>query len=70
MMNILNCIIIVKKLITYSASVFDLKSAKFLVGLKVKLIKIPSGEITNYPLIKYLSKFKRFSFVNRHVFFK
>ena len=45
--------------ITYSASVFDLKSAKFLVGLKVKLIKIPSGEITNYPLIKYLSKFKK-----------
>ena len=47
-----------KKKITYSASVFDLKSAKFLVGLKVKLIKIPSGEITNFPLIRYLSKCK------------
>ena len=56
--SILNYTIIVIKKITYSASVFDLKSAKFLVGLKVKLIKIPSGEITNFPLIRYLSKCK------------
>jgi len=47
-----------KKKIIYSASAFDLRSAEFLVGLKVKIIKIPSGEITNYPLIKFLSKFK------------
>jgi N,N'-diacetyllegionaminate synthase len=43
--------------IIYSASAFDLKSAKFLMSLKPLIIKIPSGEITNFPLIKCLSKF-------------
>jgi N,N'-diacetyllegionaminate synthase len=45
-----------KKKITFLSSPFDLSSAKFLCEqLKLKIIKIPSGEITNYPLLKYLS---------------
>ena len=48
-----------KKLkIEFISSPFDNESAKFLCEkLKLKMIKIPSGEITNYPLLKYLSKF-------------
>ena len=43
--------------IDFLSSPFDIKSAKFLVEkLKIKKIKIPSGEITNYPLIEYLGK--------------
>ena len=48
-----------KKKIKYLSSPFDLKSAKFLVEiLKLKIIKVPSGEITNYFLLDYLSKKK------------
>lgn len=40
------------------SSPFDNQSAKFLLKeLKLKIIKIPSGEITNYPLLEYISKF-------------
>lgn len=48
-----------KKLkIRFISSPFDKESAKFLCEkLNLKIIKIPSGEITNYPLLKYLSKF-------------
>jgi N,N'-diacetyllegionaminate synthase len=47
-----------KNRIDFLSSPFDLISAKFLVEeLKLKTIKIPSGEITNYPLLKYLSSF-------------
>ena len=42
--------------ITFMSSPFDLISAKFLINMKIKQIKIPSGEITNYPLLKYLAK--------------
>ncbi len=41
------------KKIKFLSSPFDLKSISFLKRLKVKTIKIPSGEITNIP---YLSK--------------
>ncbi len=48
-----------KKKIDFISSPFDIQSAKFLCEkLKLKIIKIPSGEITNYPLLKYLSNFK------------
>jgi N,N'-diacetyllegionaminate synthase len=49
---------ICKKLsIDLLSSPFDLISAKFLIEeLKVSKIKIPSGEITNYPLIEFLAK--------------
>ena len=39
------------------SSPFDISSAKFLIEkLKIYKIKIPSGEITNYPLLEYLGK--------------
>tara|TARA_A100001011_G_scaffold400687_1_gene517598 strand:+ start:14893 stop:15900 length:1008 start_codon:yes stop_codon:yes gene_type:complete len=47
-----------KKKIQFLSSPFDKQSAEFLLKeLKLKVIKIPSGEITNYPLLKYISKF-------------
>ena len=50
---------IVKKKIQYLCSAFDLESLKFLVDrIKVKIIKIPSGEITSIDMLKYLSKIK------------
>ena len=47
-----------KKLnIDFLSSPFDLKSARFLIEeLKLSKIKIPSGEITNYPLIEFIAK--------------
>ena len=39
-------------------SVFDEESYKLINNLKPKYIKIPSGEITNYPLIKSLKNQK------------
>ena len=44
--------------IGFLSSPFDIKSAEFLISLKVKLIKIASGELTNYPLLKYIGKQK------------
>lgn len=45
--------------IDYLCSAFDLKSLKFLITkIKVKKIKIPSGEITSIDLLEYLSKKK------------
>ena len=45
-----------KNNIIFLSSPFDIASAKYLTNLKVKKIKIPSGEITNYPLLRYLGK--------------
>ena len=43
--------------IKYLISCFDIKSTKFYKNkLNQKEIKIGSGEITNYPLLKYISK--------------
>ena len=52
-----------KKLVKYSktininfmCSVFSIKAFKTLTKLKVKNIKIPSGELTNYPLLEYIN---------------
>ena len=44
--------------ITFLSSPFDILSAKHLINLKINKIKIPSGEITNFPLIKFLAKQK------------
>lgn len=38
------------------ASIFDFKSANFLVKNKIRTVKIPSGEITNLPLLEYVAK--------------
>tara|TARA_B100000989_G_scaffold294175_1_gene272764 strand:- start:4731 stop:5723 length:993 start_codon:yes stop_codon:yes gene_type:complete len=47
-----------KSKIKFISSPFDVDSAKFLCEkLKLKIIKIPSSEITNYQLLSYLSKF-------------
>jgi N,N'-diacetyllegionaminate synthase len=48
-----------KKKINYLASVFDIESLNFL-RKKSSYIKIPSGEITNYQLLKNIKK-KKFS---------
>ena len=42
--------------IKFLCSVFSIKSAKKLIKLGVKNIKIPSGEVTNLPLLNFLSK--------------
>lgn len=38
---------------------FDLESAEMLVDLGVPALKVPSGELTNLPLIRALARFKR-----------
>ena len=47
-----------KKLnIDFISSAFDQKSLRFLCNdLDLDIIKIPSGEITNYPYLKEISK--------------
>lgn len=47
------------KNIKFLSSVFGLKSFKLLNSLGIKEIKLPSGEINNLPLLKYISKFKK-----------
>ena len=49
-----------KKLkIDFMSSVFSIASYKFLINLGVKNIKIPSGEVTNLPLLKEIAKNKK-----------
>jgi len=49
-----------KKLkIEFCASCFDTDSLKILKKIKVKRIKIPSGEITNYILLKNIARLKK-----------
>ena len=45
-----------KKKIKYLFSVFDIKSLNLLLNLGIKEIKIPSGEVDNYPLLKLIAK--------------
>ncbi len=42
--------------ITYLSTAFDLKSLDFLISLNLPLYKIPSGEITNLPLLEGIAK--------------
>lgn len=53
-----------KKKIKFLLSVFDLNSLKIIKKLKSKYIKIPSGEITNMPLIKEIGKLKLHTIVS------
>lgn len=49
-----------KKLgIEFLSTAFDLESADFLNSLGLSIFKIPSGEITNYPLIKKIGSFAK-----------
>lgn len=47
------------KNIIFMSTPFDIESADFLNEIKVEIFKIPSGEITNYPLIKKIGQFKK-----------
>ena len=42
--------------IKFLASVFDLKSLKFVKKLGLKLIKLPSGELNNFELVEQIAK--------------
>ena len=49
-----------KKKIKFLSSPFDLESIKFLKDkIKMDFYKIPSGEITNYPYLRYLGKLNK-----------
>ena len=49
-----------KNKIDFISSAFDLNSLEFLIiDLNLKIIKVPSGEITNYPYLKRISKTKK-----------
>ena len=37
----------------------DIESVNILISLGLKNIKIPSGEITNYPYLKHIAKFNK-----------
>ena len=43
-----------KKSIKFLSTGFDIESVEMLVNLGQRLIKIPSGEITNYPYLRYV----------------
>ncbi len=44
--------------IDFFVSVFSIEALKIVKKLKLKYIKIPSGELTNFPLLKEISKIK------------
>ncbi len=48
-----------KKNIIFLSSAFDIDSLKFLRSLKLKIFKVPSGEITNFPYLVELGKYKK-----------
>ena len=45
--------------INFLSSPFSIKSFNLLNKLKLKIIKIPSGEIDNFPYLKHIGKFKK-----------
>ena len=47
------------KNIKFLSSAFDLESIDYLCSLNIDLIKIPSGEITNYPYLKKISQINK-----------
>jgi len=48
-----------EKGIMFSSSAFDKKSVDFLVEINVPFIKIPSCDLTNIPLLRYIAKKKK-----------
>ena len=52
--------------IDFISSAFDLNSKFLIRDLNLKIIKIPSGEITNYPYLKEFQT-KKSNFIYRHV---
>jgi len=50
--------------IDFMASSFDAESAQFLADLNVVAMKVPSGEITNFPFLKQVAALKIFSIIS------
>ncbi len=48
-----------EKEIMFLSTPFDIESAKMLVDLGVSTIKIPSGEITNFPYLREIAKYRK-----------
>jgi len=48
-----------KKKIKFLSSPFDIGSIKILKNLKLKIFKIPSGEINNIPYLRYIGSLKK-----------
>jgi len=53
-----------KKGITFLSTPFDLGSVDFLNELGLKIFKIPSGEITNFPYLRRIGSFKKKVFMS------
>ena len=45
--------------VEFLSTAFDIESIAFLNKLKLKRFKIPSGEITNFPYLKYIGQFNK-----------
>lgn len=50
--------------VRFLCSPFSIRAAEILKKLKVKEVKIPSGELTNLPLLKYVFKMNCFTFLS------
>ena len=48
-----------RKGILFLSTPFDIDSARFLNEIGMEIFKIPSGEITNYPLLKIIGQFQK-----------
>ena len=48
-----------KRKIKFLSSAFSIQGFNLLKKLGLKIIKIPSGEINNYPFLKYVGKFNK-----------
>ena len=55
--SLINCC--KKNKIKFLSSPFDKESIDLLIDLKLDTLKIPSGEITNLPYLKYIGKFSK-----------
>lgn len=53
-----------KKKIKFLSTAFDIDSLKFLQKLKLDFIKIPSGEITNFPYLVEIARLKKNTIVS------
>lgn len=53
-----------KNKVKFLCSAFSIESVKILKKLKVKEIKVPSGELTNLPMIKKIVKLGFFTFIS------
>ncbi|OFZ51896.1 MAG: N-acetylneuraminate synthase [Bdellovibrionales bacterium RIFOXYB1_FULL_37_110] len=49
----------IKKGLDFLSTPFDIESAQFLNTLNLKYMKIPSGEITNYPYLREIASYKK-----------